>query len=142
MALESTDSTWVPRVLSEPSKQFFKLASLESLAVYWFSNAAPLLRRASAKEQLDHFRYGIATNHRRPYENSYIVGPITSYAKLRINTRPELDGSNFSIPKMYLNLTMEEIAMGLTPRQYEDIVLLLHSLERMTRAAPYRKVFK
>ncbi len=72
--------------------------------------------------------------------NRYVAGPITSYARLRINTRPELDGSQFTIPKIYLNLTMEEIAVGLTPCQYQDMILLLDSIERMSCAAPYRKV--
>jgi vacuolar protein sorting-associated protein 13A/C len=34
---------------------------------------------------------------------------------------------------------MEEISIGLTPNQYEDIILLLNSVERMNRGIPYRK---
>jgi hypothetical protein len=34
---------------------------------------------------------------------------------------------------------MQEICVGLTPQQYRDIILLLHSIERMSRASPYRK---
>ena len=142
LALESTDSCWTPRIVLEPSKQFFKLVSLESLSVYWISNAdrrTALLRRQPGAEQTAQFRHGIATTRHRPYESCYIIGPITSYAKLRINSRPELDGSNYSIPKIFLNLTMQEICVGLTPQQYRDIILLLHSIERMSRASPYRK---
>ena len=91
------------------------------------------------QEQVEHFRKGIANAHRRPYEDSYIAGPITSYAKLRINTRPELDGSNYTIPKIFLNLTMEEISMGLSPNQYNDIVGFLSNIERLNRGSIYRK---
>lgn len=139
LALESTNDSWVPSLVLNTSKQFFKLVSLESLSVYWLSGSFPLLHRMNANDQLDNLIAGIATTQKRPYEDSYIVGPITSYAKCRINTRPDLDGSNYSIPKYFVNLTMEEIAMGLTPRQYEDIISLLHAFERMSRAAPFRK---
>ena len=139
LALESTDSGWKQTVISEPSRQFFKLLSLESLSIYWLSNTAHLLCKMTPSEQVNHFRKGIADATSRPYEDSYIAGPITSYAKLRINTRPELDGSNYTIPKIFLNLTMEEISMGLTPHQYQDIVQLLNNIERMNRASPYRK---
>lgn len=139
LALESTDSSWNQTLVSEPSKQFFKLLSLESLAVYWLSNATHLISQMRPNDQVDHFRRGIADARSKPFEDSYIAGPITSYAKLRINTRPELDGSNYTTPKIFLNLTMEEISMGLTPHQYEDIVQLLNNIERMNRAQPYRK---
>lgn len=139
LALESTDGSWIPTLISEPSKQFFKLLSLECLSIYWISNNKTLFNRMRTQEQVDHFRKGIATAYHRPYEDSYIAGPITSYAKLRINTRPEVDGSNYAIPKIFLNLTMEEISMGLTPNQYNDIVGFLSNLERMNRGSPYRK---
>lgn len=139
LALESTDSSWVPTLISELSRQFFKLLSLESLTLYWISNATKLLSKMNAQDQVEHFRKGIASAQSRPYEDSYIAGPITSYAKVRINTRPELDGSNYTIPKIFLNLTMEEISMGLTPDQYSDIVKFLSNIERMNRGSPYRK---
>lgn len=139
LALESTDSFWNPTVISDPSKQFFKLLSLDSLSIYCLSNTSQLLCKMTPSEQVDHFRKGIADARSRPYENAYIAGPITSYAKLKINSRPELDGSNFTIPKIFLNLTVEDISMGLTPHQYEDVVRLLNNLERMNRAVPYRK---
>ena len=164
LALESTDSLWKESVISEPSMQFFKLLSLESLAVYWLTDVlissidwifrglialvglwfqltgpTELLSKWKEEDQVDGFKRGISSSEERPYENSYIAGPITACAKLRINTKPELDGSNYSVPKISLNLLVEEISMGLTPHQYEDIIKLLNNIERMNRAAPYRK---
>ena len=98
-----------------------------------------LLSKWKEEDQVDGFKRGISSSEERPYENSYIAGPITACAKLRINTKPELDGSNYSVPKISLNLLVEEISMGLTPHQYEDIIKLLNNIERMNRAAPYRK---
>lgn len=45
-----------------------------------------------------------------------------------INPKPELDGSNFTIPKIFLNLTVEDVSMALTPHQYGDIVRLINNL--------------
>jgi len=139
LALESTDDLWKPTIISERSKQFFKLLSLESLSLYWLSNTQHLLNNMTAAEQVNHFIMGIATDQERPYENSYIAGPITLYAKLRINTRPELDGSNFAIPKICVTMNMEQFSIRFSPNQYEDIILLLNSIERMKRSLPYRK---
>lgn len=139
LALESTDSSWNVTIMSEPSRKFYKLLSLESLAFYWLSDVGNLLSKKSPSEQVEGFRGGIASGNFRPYEDAYIAGPITSYAKLRLNSRPELDGSNYTTPKIFLNLTLEEISVGLTPSQYADIIHFLGNIERMKRAAPYRK---
>lgn len=73
LALESTDASWTPRVVAEPSRQFFKLVSLEHLSLYWLSDARPLLHRATAAEQLEHFQRGVANSQHRPYENWYPI---------------------------------------------------------------------
>ena len=44
-----------------------------------------------------------------------MVEPITSHAKLRLNTKPEND--NYSIPKILLNVLFEEIAVVLAKNQ-------------------------
>lgn len=139
LALQTTNSSWEPTQVGEASRMYYKLLTLENLAVYWKSKPSNLFCKMTHSEQLAHFLQGIAKNNIRPYEDCYIAGPISSRAKMMFNTRPELDGSNFSIPKIYLNLTLEEISMGLTPHQYQDIIDCLNNMERMSRAAPYRK---
>ncbi len=140
LALESTDESWVPTLISELSKQFYKLLSLECLSVYWLSNTTQLLSAMNSTNQLEHFREGIANVNEKPYgDSSYIAHPITSYSKLRINTRPDLDGSNYTIPRVFVNLELEEILMALNSTQYDDIVGFLGEIERLHRALPYRK---
>ena len=41
--------------------------------------------------------------------------------------------------KAYLDLRMEELSLQLTKYQYHDFMMLLQSLEYMTRAAQFRK---
>ncbi|KFM65296.1 Vacuolar protein sorting-associated protein 13C, partial [Stegodyphus mimosarum] len=81
----------------------------------------------------------IATSAFIPGDIKYMLGPINSKAQLRLNSKPELDGSGFKIPKVWLNVVMEEIAVGLSRLQYQDLIKLLESLDRMTVATLYRK---
>jgi hypothetical protein len=41
-----------------------------------------------------------------------VLGPISSSAQLRLNPKPEYDGSNYTIPKVRLNLEMEKLSIG------------------------------
>ncbi|XP_065320844.1 intermembrane lipid transfer protein VPS13A-like isoform X3 [Gordionus sp. m RMFG-2023] len=70
---------------------------------------------------------------------SYILRPLTSLAQLRLNPKPELDGSNFSTPKMLLNLIIQGISIGLSQFQYQDVLELLESLETLNLKSKYRK---
>ncbi|GIX68716.1 vacuolar protein sorting-associated protein 13C [Caerostris extrusa] len=81
----------------------------------------------------------IATSNFIPDGVKYMLGPINSKAQLRLNSKPEGDGSGFKIPKVWLNVVMEEIAVGLSRLQYQDLIKLLESLDRMTIASLYRK---
>lgn len=81
---------------------------------------------------------------------------------LRLNPKPELDGSDFQIPKIDLILTLEALALSLSRRQvcfarlfrsvylrylmvesfmgqYEGIVLFADALDTMTLKSKYRK---
>lgn len=139
LALQTTNSSWEPTQVGEASRLYYKLLSLEHLAVYWRSKASKQFCKMSPSELLENFIKGIACDNSRPYDDCYVAGPISLQAKMMFNSRPELDGSNFSIPKIFLKLTLEEISMGLSPDQYQDIIDCLNNMERMSRAAPYRK---
>ncbi|CAG2066627.1 unnamed protein product [Timema podura] len=90
-------------------------------------------------ELMKHFQEGICTKDTRPEGYLYMVGPINSTAKLKLNPKPENDGSNFKIPKVQLNLDLETLAIGMSKLQYLGIIEMLDSIEQMTLAAPYRK---
>ena len=108
--------------------------------MYWLSNTDPILSKMQPQKQLKHLRNGIANAHSKRYKDFYIVEPIKSlYIQVNFNTRPELDGSNYTIPKFFFNLTMEEIEMGLTHNQYNDIVGFLSNVERLNRGSVFQK---
>uniref|UniRef100_A0AC34GAV6 Vacuolar protein sorting-associated protein 13 extended chorein domain-containing protein n=1 Tax=Panagrolaimus sp. ES5 TaxID=591445 RepID=A0AC34GAV6_9BILA len=60
-------------------------------------------------------------------------------AKLALNQKPESDGSNWSIPKIDLNVEVNELALAIGKLQYQDISLFLETQERFKTAARYRK---
>lgn len=96
-----------------------------------------------------------------------VFGPIVASAYLRLNPKPESDGTNFSVPKVYINVNMEEINLGtvqmikkkkfyfhpvksfirlvfncfsaLTRKQLKDSMLLLQTFERASIASQYSK---
>jgi vacuolar protein sorting-associated protein 13A/C len=41
-----------------------------------------------------------------------VLGPINSTAQLRLNPKPEYDGSDYKIPKVRLSLEMEKLSVG------------------------------
>ncbi|CAG7786360.1 unnamed protein product, partial [Allacma fusca] len=70
---------------------------------------------------------------------SYVLGPIMSEAKLKLVPNPDRGEEPFSLPKMLINVVMQELALGLTDRQFQDLMHLVESLDYMTRSQYYRK---
>lgn len=118
--------------------EIFKVAQLESLAVYMNCDCK-LFQEFSQDNYLVMFRESIATKTMKPSDYDFILGPINSEAKLKLNPDPESNEIPFSIPKIILNLTMETLRIGLTKSQYQDVMQLIEQFGRMSRAYPYRK---
>lgn len=98
-----------------------------------------LFQEYNSDTYLTMFKESIATRTSKPNNYDFILGPINSEAKLKMNPDPESNEIPFSIPKIILNLTMEKLGIGLTKSQYQDIMQLIEQFGRMTRAYPYRK---
>lgn len=118
--------------------EIYKVAQLESLAVYMNCDCK-LFREFSQDTYQIMFRESIASKATKPSDYDFILGPITSEAKLKMHPEPESNEIPFSIPKIILNLVMEKLAIGLTKSQYQDTMQLIEQFGRMSRAYPYRK---
>ncbi|XP_054711435.1 intermembrane lipid transfer protein Vps13-like [Uloborus diversus] len=138
LSFETTDEKWTPAVIQESVNIIHKLVVLDSLAVYWNSRS-PLFHKMSIEDRQKAMEKSIATSTFTPNDVMYMLGPINSKAQLQLNSKPELDGTGFKTPKVWLNVVMEEIAVGLSKLQYQDLIKLLESLDRMTVASLYRK---
>ncbi|KAK6059293.1 hypothetical protein COOONC_03076, partial [Cooperia oncophora] len=60
-------------------------------------------------------------------------------AKLKLNQKPESDGTNWKTPKIDLSVDMEALALAIGKYQYQDILLFLEAQERFNLATQYLK---
>ncbi|PSN37570.1 hypothetical protein C0J52_12647 [Blattella germanica] len=138
LSVHTTDENWKKCVIEGAVTKIYKVLELEGLALYW-NNQSPLYADTSTEEIPNVLKAGIWSKTVVPKDYKYMVGPINSFAKLRLNPKPENDGSNYTIPKVELSLDMEGLSVGIGRFQYHDIMDLMESFNRMLRAAPYRK---
>lgn len=137
-SVHTTDANWKKTLVSQSVTEIFKVAELESLAVYM--NCDCKLFQEYQQDNYHHmFKESIASKTTKPSDYDFILGPINSDAKLKMNPDPESADIPFSIPKIILNLVMEKLALGLTKHQYQETMQLIEQFGRMSRAYPYRK---
>jgi vacuolar protein sorting-associated protein 13A/C len=81
----------------------------------------------------------IATKDHRPADYKYVLEPIRMEAHLKLNQKPESDGSGWRIPKVDLGVELERLALGIGRFQYQDLLLFLEAQERFNLATRYLK---
>lgn len=135
LIFQTTDKEWTPCIVKEAVSQIYKLVRLNSLSVYWNSQTA-LYEEMPRDNILKLLKENIAgPDHQTKY--TYLIKPIQSVAHLRLHTKPEQD--KFTIPKIFLTIIFDNIELALTKHQYDDILELLESFERMAIMSLYRK---
>ena len=68
-----------------------------------------------------------------------MLGPINLELKLKLNPKPESDGSKFTTPKITVSLVMEKLNVSVSRNQYLDLIALLDSIDNMLLASRVRK---
>ncbi|XP_031686198.1 vacuolar protein sorting-associated protein 13A isoform X2 [Oncorhynchus kisutch] len=134
LSLQTADENWMPCLLDEKAKLFFKLVQLDNLFAYWNVNSM-LYSNHMPDEALRCLQDSIPGGS-TPMNHDFIFRPITADAKLRMNPRSDVD---FSSPKVDLVVNLREVAVELNRPQYISILELLGSVDMMSRNLPYRK---
>ncbi|XP_015584675.1 vacuolar protein sorting-associated protein 13 isoform X2 [Cephus cinctus] len=140
-ALQSCTDTWTTDGNLKDMyaiQQIYKLCTMDGFAVYLNTD----IMQFSKEPQISYlhlFSEGIATLDYIPKKYHYLLGPINVKAKLKLNPKPETDGSNYSIPKVWLDLEMQMLRIGLTKCQYQTLMQMGEGLDQAQKAAPYRK---
>ncbi|XP_046738037.1 vacuolar protein sorting-associated protein 13 isoform X1 [Diprion similis] len=120
--------------------QIYKLCTLDGLGVYLNPTSEQISNQLQYSERYTElFIQGIATTDHKPLGYQYLLGPINAKVKLKLNPKPETDGSNYTIPKVWMDAEMQKLKIGLTKLQYQTIMRLGEGLDRAQKAAPYRK---
>lgn len=136
-SVHTTDANWMKTLVSKSMTEIYKVAQLESLAVYMNCDCRLFQEFNQDNYQLM-FKESIASKTTKPSDYDFVLGPITSEARLQMNPDPESSDIPFSIPKIILNLVMEKLALGLTKTQYQSTMQVIEQMGRMSRAYPYR----
>ncbi|XP_047984362.1 LOW QUALITY PROTEIN: vacuolar protein sorting-associated protein 13-like [Leguminivora glycinivorella] len=138
LSVHTTDENWKQTVIQDAVTKIFKILNLDGLAIYW--NPATELYAKHAEDSIrERLEKEIATKSSQPTFYKYALGPINATAKLKLNPKPEADTPKFSLPKVILTLHMEQLSVNLNKKQYQDMMLLADSMDRMNKGAPYRK---
>lgn len=135
LSLLTSDKNWIPSLLDENARLFFKLVKLDNLFAYWNVNSV-LFSNHTADEALQSLKESMKTNNFVPIRHNFIICPISADARLCMNPRSDLD---FSSPKVDLMVNLSEVAIELNRNQYISILELLGSVDMMSRNLPYRK---
>lgn len=140
LELYTTDVNWLKCYMTEQASRVYKIANLDSLSVYMNCDADLFTHKRDNIDEISSlFRNNIARKDVLPSRYNYIIGPISSMAKLQLNMNPEYDDPPFVIPKIDLSLEMEKLHIGITSTQFQDILKLGDSMNRMQLGQPYRK---
>ncbi|XP_033127425.1 vacuolar protein sorting-associated protein 13A-like [Anneissia japonica] len=135
LSFETTNADWQPCILEQAVKMVYKLVKLDCLALYLNSNTR-LFSSMSKEQCLMSLKSTIASPGHMDPDFQYVVEPISSEAQLKINPKP---GNDLSTPKAWLNLVIKSIDLTLRQQQYQNLIQLLDSFERMVRNEPYMK---
>ncbi|KAK5973526.1 Vacuolar protein sorting-associated protein 13C [Trichostrongylus colubriformis] len=136
---QTTNENWIPTIHKDVVKIFHKLVLLENLAVYWNSGSELFSDLSDKKEIRRKLQATIHNGKNQPDGYKYILQPIKMQAKLKLNQKPESDGTDWQTPKIDLSVDMETLALAIGKFQYQDILLFLEAQERFNLATQYLK---
>uniref|UniRef100_A0A914HUE8 Cadherin domain-containing protein n=1 Tax=Globodera rostochiensis TaxID=31243 RepID=A0A914HUE8_GLORO len=135
---QTTDENFKPIVQRETVKIFYKLISMSSLSIYSNANSTLISDLNNKKTIIDALRWTIAVET-KPNGYNYVLEPLTIAAQLKLNQKPESDGSNWTTPKIDLSMELDKLGLSISKHQYQDMLLFLEAQERFTLAEKYLK---
>lgn len=110
------------------------------MAVYWNSHTKMITDSSDRHAIRSQLERDISTRESgKNADHKYVLEPIQMEARLKLNQKPETDGSNWTIPKIDLSVDLERLALGIGRYQYQDILLFLEAQERFNLAGRYLK---
>ncbi|CDW52391.1 Vacuolar protein sorting associated protein 13A [Trichuris trichiura] len=114
LCFQTTDDNWKPCIVKELTKIIYKVSDqMKSFAVYWNFNCKLV--------------------------SDLVLLPISIGAYLKLNPKPETDGTNFKTPKIRLSITVDKLGLNIEKFQYQGILEFLEAQEQFALNAKYRK---
>ncbi|EJD47755.1 vacuolar protein sorting-associated protein vps13 [Auricularia subglabra TFB-10046 SS5] len=130
----STNEDWVPQFIQSTKDAVHKLATLDSMAVY-FDTDAESLAGLPADEAIAKFTSLIAKSGGEQLpDHQFILKPVSGVGKVVVN--PHLDSQT---PKIDLNLSFDTIGVCVDDAQYRDAISMVDMFHFYIRYNQYRK---
>ncbi|EKM61051.1 uncharacterized protein PHACADRAFT_156217 [Phanerochaete carnosa HHB-10118-sp] len=128
----SVNDRWLPAFIDSTAGIIHKLAKMESLAVYFDTDAASLAG-LSYQEFVKKFTELI--NHgENSTDHQFVLKPVSGEGRVKINNKSTKD-----IPRFDVQLLFNEIGVLLDDNQYRDAISLVDMYHFYTRQHQYHK---
>ncbi|KAI9493351.1 hypothetical protein BDB00DRAFT_946102 [Zychaea mexicana] len=115
----STDENWMPQTIGDAINTIHKLATLESLSIYWNTNTRSLAKMEE-EESNRIFKELIATKAHIPSEHQYILKPVSGTGRIKMSKQFAGD-----VAKVDATLLFDELSFVIDDEQYRDTILMV-----------------
>ncbi|XP_052807431.1 intermembrane lipid transfer protein VPS13A-like isoform X2 [Mya arenaria] len=133
----TTDSKWLPAQMDNAATIIHKLLEMRELSVYWnpYIPEQHLVRTRTNTDGWRNMLMQAILNHRIMEEDfDFIVEPVSAEVRLIIS-----QDNNLAIPKLFTDVTLEDIEILLSRQQFLNILSLKDSFQMMSVNQKYRK---
>ncbi|KAI8093752.1 uncharacterized protein BX664DRAFT_113663 [Halteromyces radiatus] len=128
----TTDENWMPKTIEDLVNVIHKLATLESLSIYWNTDARSL-GQLNEQESKKEFQQLIATKSFIPDEHQYILKPVSGTGRIKLNK-----SFGNKVPKVDATLLFDELAFMVDNEQYRDVILMLDLFHSYLKKQKYQ----
>ncbi|KAG9326243.1 hypothetical protein KVV02_000958 [Mortierella alpina] len=133
LSAQSTDGEWNPTFIHDEANTIHKLATLDSLAMYWNTDSRSLAGK-SKDDALKAFVELIAKAKHIPDEHQYILKPVSGKGKVKLYKRYGGD-----VPKAGVALDFDELGFVVDDEQYKNVLLMMGLFHSFMRQHEFRK---
>ncbi|KAG8981485.1 hypothetical protein FRB94_008774 [Tulasnella sp. JGI-2019a] len=128
----TTDGQWQSSFIPAGAGAIFKLAKLESLALY-FNTDEKSISGLESKEFLSTFKSLIADRDRTP-DHQYLLRPVTGEARIIMNKKVDKE-----TPHVDVEVHFEDLGFILDDDQYRDTISMIDMYHFYVRQAQYKR---
>lgn len=132
LSATSVDSDWQSTFVQNSGDSSYKLAKLDSLAIYWNTDTVSLAGKTQ-EDFLETFRKLISKDNNIP-NHQYILRPVNGEGKIRLNKMRRPDQAKTDVALLF-----DEIAVAMDQDQYRDALKMVDTFHFFLRHQEYRK---
>lgn len=127
LSVRSADEDWKPTVVTGNSVMTRKLVELDNFAMYWDTNTSTVseCQRNEVINQMRHLMQDYSSRE-------FVLSPVSARAFLSRN-RSHQPLSSRSTPRIAMNFVIDEIAISINIKQYQQLLTIVDNLNRKNK---------